>query len=278
MIYLFFKILPKNLISSLVGILSQVKKPIFFKNWVLKAFASFFKIDLSECGRDLYDYKNLDLFFTRTLKEGARPIAKNGHISPCDGTLVLSQKISQDTLLQAKDLHFSANALIGEHNKNELNWSYTIYLAPYNYHRVHVPSSAFLTEITHIPGTLWPVNNLCVPRVSKLFIENERVVFKFFDETHNAYYWLVMVGALNVGKIKTPYSPSLGQNFKERQSFERQKFSNLFLEKGSDLGVFHFGSTVVSIFDDKFNNFFSFKEIASPRPVKMGELLFEEKK
>ena len=55
----------------------------------------------------------------------------------------------------------------------------TIYLAPKDYHRVHMPYDGKLLKTIYIPGKLFSVNQATVESLNNLFAKNERfeVVF-----------------------------------------------------------------------------------------------------
>ena len=52
----------------------------------------------------------------------------------------------------------------------------TVYLAPRNYHRVHMPVAGRIVRMSHVPGELWSVNATTAARVPRLFARNERLV------------------------------------------------------------------------------------------------------
>ena len=59
-------------------------------------------------------YPNFNAFFTRELREGARPIDNNPRVivSPADGRLLAAGRIDGDRLIQAKNHCFSCNDLL----------------------------------------------------------------------------------------------------------------------------------------------------------------------
>src|SRR5690606_21424063 len=83
-------------------------------------------------------------------------------------------------------------------------------------------------------GQLWPVSASFYKHFANLFVENERVIVHM--ETTLGRVAVVMVGATNVGKIEV---------FLEGQSVGAE------VAAGEELGVFHFGSTVVSLFEKR---------------------------
>ena len=177
---LVFTIIPKNLLSYIFGLLASLKLHPRIQKVVNHNFVRIFGLRIDEAEHPTEDYDSLELLFSRRLKKNMRsftpPIC-----SPCDGTLTYSQPITNDTLIQAKGLHYCPRELIfGKGEKDsapDLTWASTIYLAPHNYHRVHMPFTGTVETITHIPGSLWPVNQTFANAMPNLFCENDRLVF-----------------------------------------------------------------------------------------------------
>ena len=124
----------------------------------------------------------------------------------------------------------------------------TIYLAPYNYHRVHAPFDGELVAARYVPGDLFSVNEATVSRVAGLFRRNERLVMHFRTASGPAV--LIFVGALNVGSISTPWSGEI----RPRKSgiVDTIDISNhdSNVRKGDLLGWFNMGSTVILLLPD----------------------------
>ena len=146
----------------------------------------------------------------------------------------------------------------------------TIYLAPFNYHRVHAPLDATLTKMHYIPGNLFSVNQITTSRIPKLFIRNERLVC-FFD-TGNSEMILIFVGALNVGSITTPWTNEIRPSQRgEIVELQLAKNISTHLNKGDLLGWFNMGSTVITLFPK--NTCHWSEEIESDGHIKMGNKL-----
>ena len=48
----------------------------WFKNWTIRGFLRLYRVDMNEAAEsDPYRYGSFNEFFTRALKQGARPIA-----------------------------------------------------------------------------------------------------------------------------------------------------------------------------------------------------------
>ncbi len=275
-----FHLLPKNLISFVVGAIFRFKWPGPLEGIVVKAFANIFKIDMSEAEHPIEHYKTIEDLFTRKLKEGARPIAEGRIVSPADGCLSRSLPITSGMALQVKGIEYSVDEMVtGSSKESGIDWDWfqTVYLAPHNYHRVHSPFDGRLVSIKHIPGQLWPVNVPFVLRIFKLFCRNERLVFEC--EVSGGRAWLVMVGALNVGRMVTPFWPDYVTNNFEQQfdaDVAFKKFDEpIQLRKGDEMGTFMLGSTVVIAYDKPSLSGESFQKYYGDKPVRMGASLEE---
>ena len=122
----------------------------------------------------------------------------------------------------------------------------TIYLAPYNYHRIHAPLGGQITGYINVPGTLWPVNAVGVRNVDRLFCVNERLTT--FLDTARGPCAVVAVGAMNVGRIRAVYDDVV-TNVRRTRAVERKMYEKpIPVEKGGELGIFEMGSTVVIVF------------------------------
>lgn len=278
---LFFHVLPKNLISYLIGTVVRVSWPGPIKLMVVKAFARVFGIDVAEAEYPIGEYKTIEDLFIRRLKQGARPIAAASVVSPADGILARSLPVTRGLLLQAKGIEYEVDEMVtGSKSETvgvEWGWFQTVYLAPHNYHRVHAPFSGRLVSIKHIPGQLWPVNVPFVLRIFRLFSRNERLVFEFELEQGRA--WVSMIGALNVGRMESPFWPGYVTNALERQlgaEIAVRSFPQpIAIAKGDELGTFMLGSTVVITYDKPSMSGLRLKEYYGDRPIRMGEALSE---
>ena len=63
----------------------------------------------------------------------------------------------------------------------------------------------------YIPGELWPVNQPFVKWFPNIFVRNERLIFDI-EDFKGAMVHVVMVGALNVGKIHSDFIPDFYTN------------------------------------------------------------------
>ena len=167
------RLLPQHLLSRWIGKLAQ-SEVAWIRRAFIHAFAKAYNISLHEAVyNDLDDYRSFNDFFTRPLRAEARPIAAepNAIVCPADGTVSQAGEIEASNLLQAKGHSYSLSALLGESQPrfNGGNF-FTIYLAPHNYHRVHLPVDGTLLRTTAIPGELFAVNGLTEASVDNLRI------------------------------------------------------------------------------------------------------------
>lgn len=241
-------VLPQHAMSRMVLAATRVRAR-WFKNVLTRAFLTLFSVDMSEAVEaDPYRYASFNEFFTRALKPEARPIAAGDTIaSPADGMVSECGAIDRNELLQAKGRRYTlAELLAGQ------EWApcfeggsfATIYLAPFNYHRVHMPLSGRLLDTVYVPGRLFSVNEATAQRVPKLFARNERVL-TLFDSDFGRFA-VVLVGALNVGSIATVWAGDITPA--ARRVVTHIAGRGGVLDKGAELGRFNMGSTVILLF------------------------------
>jgi phosphatidylserine decarboxylase len=121
----------------------------------------------------------------------------------------------------------------------------TLYLAPFNYHRIHMPLAGTLRAAWYIPGQLFSVNATTAASVPGLFARNERVVCVFGAGALS--FALVMVGALFVGSMETVWHGEVTPR-RPRQRAELPldgTRASLTLPRGAEVGRFNMGSTVI---------------------------------
>ena len=256
--YVFMKLLPKNAASRLFGAFTRLRIP-FLSKIARNAFANYYKLDMSEAEYPLSHYKNIGELFIRKLKPGMRPVADAEVVSPVDGVLSQTGTFDDDsqTLIQTKGKTYTLKSLL---RSEELAERFkggafaTIYLAPFNYHRIHSPVSGDLVLSSYCPGTLWPVNAGSVERVEGLFCINERLTSQI-RLADGSEVLVVKVGATNVGRIGVVYSDTIMTNAgklprdsKRLDWIPNKQFS---FEKGGELGRFEMGSTVILVVDKK---------------------------
>ncbi len=201
------------------------------------------------------DYPDFNAFFTRGLRAGARPVAPEPHtvVSPADGIIAEMGAIERGSVLRAKGRPYSLPALLGGDPVRAapfLESRYvTVYLAPKNYHRVHMPVAGRLREMTYIPGRLFTVNPTTAQRIENVFARNERVVCVF--DTDYGCLAMVMVGALFVGSVEHVWSGTVMPP--RRREIRTWRYDGdgagaVRLQRGQEMGRFNMGSTVIAVF------------------------------
>jgi phosphatidylserine decarboxylase len=247
-------ILPHHAISRFMLWFTRIRfAPV--KNAFLKFFLAVYKPDLSEAANpDAFAYEHFNAFFTRALRAGTRPLAGDARtvVSPVDGTMNLCGAIEANRLLQAKGHYYSLEALLAgaapRWAPRFVNGSFaTIYLAPYNYHRIHMPAAGKLAAAWYVPGRLFSVNTVASRLVPGLFARNERLVLLFEGET--GPFAVIFVGALNVGSMATAWHGDVTpRRPREVTELPLPPEADRFRERGAEIGRFNMGSTVVLLF------------------------------
>ena len=243
-------VLPQHGLSRLILAATRVRAA-WFKNWIIRGFLALYRVDMSEAADgDPYRYASFNEFFTRALKDGARPIASGERAIACpvDGCVSEAGTIDGDRLLQAKGRDYRLSELLAAQpwaSRFEGGSFATIYLAPFNYHRVHMPLRGTLRETVYVPGRLFSVNHSTAHHVPGLFARNERILTLF--DCAEGQFALVMVGALNVGSMATVWAGDITPA--ARRVIARIPAPPTMLEKGAELGRFNMGSTVILLFE-----------------------------
>ncbi|MBV6424668.1 MAG: Phosphatidylserine decarboxylase proenzyme [Steroidobacteraceae bacterium] len=245
-------LLPQHGLSRLVHALARARTH-WVKNGLIRAFLRGFSPDLSDAlETDPYAYPSFNAFFTRALRADTRPVAADAAAvaSPVDGTVSECGPIRGDRLLQAKGHDYTLGTLLAGRESLAARFEggrfATIYLAPWNYHRIHMPLAGTLAETWYVPGRLFSVNQVTAAHVAGLFARNERVICAFDGP---APFALVLVGALNVGSMETVWHGEITPRRPRELSRLDSELPALApprtLEKGAEMGRFNMGSTVI---------------------------------
>jgi phosphatidylserine decarboxylase len=244
-------LLPQHGISRVVLAATRSRNPAF-KNALIRLFMHGFKPDLSDAeNTDPLAYPSFNAFFTRALRAGARPVDTDpaAIVSPVDGTVSEAGTLTGDRLLQAKGHHYSLQALLGGNPAWERTLAggtfATIYLAPYNYHRIHMALPGELRECFYVPGRLFSVNRTTAQLVPGLFARNERVFCGF--DCGGVPWAIILVGALNVGSMATVWHGDVTP--RRHRDITRLPVDEVLapttLAKGAEMARFNMGSTVI---------------------------------
>lgn len=261
---------PQQQLSKVAGRLAASRHP-YVKRAFIRSFAKAYNVNLDEYERQsLNAYESFNDFFTRELKDDARPIdsSANGIVSPADGIISQLGQIHDHKLLQAKGRHYDIGQLLADsedgHYFTDGSFA-TVYLAPSNYHRVHMPFAGTLTKTRYVPGTLFSVNNTTAANVPDLFARNERLVCLF--DTAFGKAAVVMVGAMIVAGIETVATGKIN-----RTEDIQEAVHNMSFEKGAELGRFYLGSTAIIVMPKAAKTEWQ-DSMQANSIVKMGQLL-----
>lgn len=269
-----FYAFPHHMVSRIVYFATRLSNPMIVQpmiNWFIKKF----NVDMSEAEfEDISTYKTFNQFFIRPLKAGARPIAAGDSVLTCpaDGTVSESGTIRDDQIFQAKNHNYTVKELVGGDEALATLFKNgrfaTVYLAPYNYHRMHMPIEGLLKKMVHAPGRLFSVAQWTVRNVPRLFARNERLVCLF--STDAGPMVMVLVGAINVAAIETVWSglvtPPRGKKI-STQDYSDPEYS---YKKGQEMGRFNMGSTVILLTPPNVEWLPQFR---AGQVVKMGEAI-----
>jgi len=263
------RLLPRIALSRLFGRFARLELPLLSRLSISLFHLLYSRIDLDEAERmQRREYRSLQDFFTRTLKRGARPIGGALVVSPCDGAFGQSGAIQNQTIIQAKGVPYSLAEFLGDSTLASVfegGAFSTIYLAPWNYHRVHHPFAGRIIRLRHIPGDLWPVNRSAVEGIPGVFARNERAWVEI--ETDHGRAIAIMVGAFNVGSIRLTAHPELGAS--ERGDWIPSL--PVPVRAGDELGIFEMGSTVVLLLDEPLRQACAGSSWpTSDTPIRMG--------
>ena len=271
-----YVLIPRRLTSALMHCLARIEKPRWLKNRIIAAYCRITGANTDFAAeKNPYAYRSLNDYFTRALADGARPIApENSAItSPVDGRCATYGTVNTDTILQAKGLPYSVATLLGSAEWAEYfvgGSSATLYLAPDDYHRIHMPCDGQLLAMRFCPGDKHSVALPLLDKIPGIFAGNERVACLF--ETPFGKMALVMVGALNVSSIETVWHGVVLD--RDNHNDYDYRADNLYYPKGAEIGRFNLGSTVILFFE---NSVIGWERAAldDGRKIHMGEIIAE---
>jgi phosphatidylserine decarboxylase len=195
-------------------------------------FIEDFDIDMS--GVKEQEFNNFNDFFTRKLKDNARPVdtSFNVVVSPADGKMLAYADISKSDFV-IKGFRFDVssfldNAVLAQKYRD--GTLIIIRLAPVDYHRFHFPVSGNLTPNKKIEGDYYSVNPFALRKKAEIFCLNKRE-YTILSNPLFGDVIMAEVGATMVGSIVQTYNGSS-------------------VNKGEEKGYFKFGgSTVVLLFE-----------------------------
>ena len=269
--------LPQHFLSRIVLRVTRIRMwPV--KNLLIRSFLRGFKVNMREAALpNPLQYPSFNAFFTRALRHGARAtdIDPGALVSPVDGTVSQIGRLDGSKLLQAKGHDYTLEALLDgapEWAQRFTGGAFaTLYLAPYNYHRIHMPIAGTLRAAWFVPGKLFSVNAVTAAAVPGLFAKNERVVCVFEDGPRA--FAMVLVGALFVGSIATVWHGDVAPRSPPQRAdlpLDTSR-SPLKLSKGAEMGRFNMGSTVILLTPPDLLNWLP--KFATGSRVEVGQML-----
>ncbi|WP_127959820.1 archaetidylserine decarboxylase [Serratia microhaemolytica] len=248
--------LPRMALTRFAGWLAN-KRVRWLTQLLVSAFVRYYRVNMQEAQNpDIRSYATFNDFFARALHDGARPIVAEPELLalPADGAISQLGRIEEGQLFQAKGHYYSLEALLAGNEQLAEQFRHglfaTTYLAPRDYHRVHMPCDAVLREMIYVPGDLFSVNQLTAAHVPNLFARNERVICVF--DTDVGTMVQILVGATIVGSIETVWAgtvtPPREGIIKRWRYPAADQPGAVVLAKGEMMGCFKLGSTVINLF------------------------------
>ncbi len=264
--------MPKQALTSLAGRVAGAKGGANTTT-MIRWFVRQYGVNMAEAANpDIASYSSFNEFFTRPLKEGARPLANADFVCPVDGAISQLGEIKDDQIFQAKGHSFSTTALVGGDANLAAKYQHgsfaNLYLSPKDYHRLHMPCDGRLTRMIYVPGDLFSVNPTTARGIPNLFARNERVVCVFENDDIGEFV-SVLVGATIVGSMATTWHGVVNPPRSTTTREWRYEDQQIVIKKGEEMGRFLLGSTIVMLFQKdkiRFN-----PEWTAERPVRLGE-------
>ncbi len=264
------------IISRTFGNFASKRFPRPFQQLINHGYVKLMGLDMSEF-ENPSSYLTLNKLFTRSfVKPREIDADENIMISPVDALVTDYGEIKEGKAYQIKGMEYNIDELFGSYHKDSVKAVeggefVNLYLSPKDYHRYHSPDNLTIKSITHIPGKLYPVNFPLLRNKKDLFIENERVIVECLDKKGRTFI-MVLVGALNVGKMIITFEKKIQTNSKIREP-RHYAYKNITLEKGELFGWFEMGSTILLFTQkDSFN-----PQLAINQKVKFAEPIGEIK-
>lgn len=252
--------------SRIYGRITRIKNPKFFVRFIIDFFVDTYKISMDDYEGEVADYNSLAEIFIRKLDPVKRPLKEDSKtiLSPADGVVSSIELIDSDKVIQAKGIDYDLQEFLNlELNFSNKWYVTTIYLSPMDYHRYHFPLGGLVKKYCHMKGHLYPVNNLGLKNIKKLFIKNERIVLELEHKESTVY--IAAVGATFVGSIKMEFI----ERYKRDNKWKDISFTTSQMD---EMGRFELGSTIIMVTPE---NLGSPVEGITGKHVKTGEKLFD---
>lgn len=267
----FFKVIPKGMISRFFGYLTGLRIHRFILNFIIGWYCRKFPVKKDEILYPPDGFKTFDDFFTRKLKEGIHRIdaSPDAIVSPVDARISYFGRINKKSIIQAKGIDYSLEALVpSATGKQFIDGDFiTLYLSPGDYHHIHSPVAGNIIGFFNIPGKLYSVQEFMVKGLKGLFSKNERVIS--YIRTDRGLVAVCKIGAMNVGRITLHYAGVVtNRTFRHRNEFFYPEKFCPHVKKGENIGTFHLGSTVILLFQ---KDMIKFEKLEIGNTVRLGQ-------
>jgi phosphatidylserine decarboxylase len=241
------RVIPRARVSRVMGRLADVAWSPRVGRAVVSLYSRAYDVCLDECV-EKEGWSSFDAFFTRALKEDARPIAREPGVivCPADGRLESPGPIDEGRTFHVKGRPYRVEELVGDAEEARRfagGAGFVVYLSPRDYHRVHSPVDGKIGRVRSMPGDYFPVNSIGMRHVPNLFVRNRRVAIEI-DTPDVGRVTVVMVVAMIVGRITVT-----GIDDRDVPLGDHQL--DLPVTRGAELGMFHLGSTCVVLMEPR---------------------------
>lgn len=243
------RVLPRTKITRVMGRLADYAWPSRLGQTVVDLYCRAYDVDLDECQKDR-GFSSFDEFFTRELRDGARPLPEDPRIilSPADGRVDSCGPVDGRSFY-VKGRPYKVDELVGdpaEARRYEGGAGCVVYLSPRDYHRVHSPVAGKIVAVRSMPGDYYPVNAIGVRHVHNLFARNRRVAIVIDTPPESGFgrVTVVMVAAIVVGRITVTGIPE-----RDVPMGIHELATPLEVGRADEIGIFHLGSTAVLFFE-----------------------------
>jgi phosphatidylserine decarboxylase len=241
--------LPREGISRALGRVASLEPPRALLDRAIGLYVRAYRVDLSECEVPERGFRSFNEFFSRPLREGARPLDADpgALLCPADGRLEDEGPITAGASFLVKGQRYDVGEMLGAREDAERfvgGRFAVVYLSPRDYHRVHAPVDGRVTRARHVGGTLFPVNRIGVEHVPNLFAKNERIAVHQESERHGEVV-TILVGAMVVGGIELAFDASIRSNQGKTGPRGEVRYRSVVIERGEELGRFLLGSTAI---------------------------------
>lgn len=226
------------------------------------------EINTAEIEGEISQFKTFNDFFTRKLKQTARPITfdKDEFASPADGRVFAYENIDINSLVQIKGITYSLAELLGDKSLSECydgGVCIVVRLSPVDYHRFHYPDEGLVISQKKIKGSFYSVNPIALKKIINLYVQNKRE-YTIFKSKNFSDLVLMEIGATCVGSIIQHHSEGYSAS------------------KGEEKGFFKFGGSTVMVFAQKNQleideDIISNTKLGFETKVNMGEKIASKK-